>query len=329
MTVSRALKNQPEISTASRQRICALAREMGYRPHPYVSALMSGVAKNRQARADVCLAVLHFETYQKTLPHAYYRGVCTRAADLGYIAEPFHYDPSTVSPARLRSILMARGIRGIILMPAIEGFTSIDFDFSGFATAALGHTIVNPRLPRIASDIYNGVFDGLTELIARGHSRIGLVNSEYVNRLARFLYSAAITAYRDHAATPGVHLVEHCLAAPIDSGASLEKLSRWIIAEKLDAVVCPLFGFDLHGILQNLGFSIPKDFSYLNLLDHPDPEVSQLNHMGELMGSKAVDVVTAMINRNEFQTPEYPQTVGTPSRWHEGTTTPDRRPLQV
>ncbi len=325
MTVSRALKNHPHVSAAVRDRITQLASKLGYRTHPYVSALMSGLTQTRKAESAVNLAVFHFDELALTLGHSYYIGVSERARELGYRADPFAYDPSQANPARLRSILTARGIRGIIIMPAPAGLTSLDFDFSGFATATIGHTIVDPPLPRVASDIYSGTIDALNELVRRGYTRIGMISTDYVDRLANFLYSAAMATCRDHIHL-GTYIVEYTIRDPIGSPASLEHMKQWILAEKLEVVVCPNFDLPLYDILKDLGFDIPGQLSYLHLIDYSDHNVSrhvnQLEHLGEFIGAKAVDVVTAMINRNEFNAPVHPPVVGIRTQWREGQTAP-------
>jgi len=323
MTVSRALKDNPRISAATRKRIRRVAEDLGYAPHPYVSALMSGLRRTRLEEPKVNLAVFYFGERAGIVKHTFYQGIVARAQSIGYAVESVRYDDPATTPARLRDILLSRGIRGIVLMPAPDGFASIDFNFDGFAAATLGHTIVHPPLPRVANDTYSVAFRTLDELRDRGYRRIGLIINDYVNRLARFLYSAAILAYRAHVA-PQLHLVEHIMADPAGEPASMNKLIRWIRTEKLDAVICPLFGIPIYELLIKNGIRIPQDVAYIHLLDYPDPDVTSMRQMGRMMGGKAVDLVIAMINRNEFTPPQYPQVVGTLNQWHEGRTAPPR-----
>lgn len=325
MTVSRALKDNPRISAATRQRIQKLAKELGYKTHPYISALMSDLSRTQHISTRVNLAVLHYDKPEKTKRHEYYQGIVRRAQETGYSISLFHYDPINVPPDRLRSILRSRGIRGIIIMPALAGSTSVDFDFRGFAAVTLGHTIISPPLPRVASDIYGSSFQALDELVARGYRRIGLVITASVNRLGSFLYSASIQTYGSYV-RPELHLAEHTLAEPAQSPASLRKMKRWIIDQKLDAVICPEFDVLLYDILIRQGFRIPQDLGYLHLLNYPNPRVSSLSQQGLLMGAKAVDLVVATINRNEFEPPTSPQTLTILTRWEDGETTPHRRP---
>ncbi|MGE9290169.1 MAG: LacI family DNA-binding transcriptional regulator, partial [Puniceicoccales bacterium] len=47
MTVSRCLKNDLRQSESTRKRVQRIAKELGYTPHPYLSALMSNLAQTR------------------------------------------------------------------------------------------------------------------------------------------------------------------------------------------------------------------------------------------------------------------------------------------
>jgi len=75
MTVSRAINNHPEISTATRERILAAARKMNYRPNQFARALMT----NQSYLIGIVVP---------DLMHSYFaeicRGVETHARPAGY-----------------------------------------------------------------------------------------------------------------------------------------------------------------------------------------------------------------------------------------------------
>lgn len=319
MTVSRALKNHPRLAEATKRRIRDLARRMGYRPHPYVSALMARIAKGDASERPVNLAVIHFGPEAGTRDHFYFRGLAARADALGYGVEMFPYRPEAVSPRQLRKTLVARGHRGIVLMPAAEGFFSMDFDFSGFAVAAIGHSIVHPPLPRVGNDIHAGMFRALDELKARGYRRAGLINSRHVTQLSRFLYSGALTAYRGYDGGE-MDLREFHPDPPLDSARSRKKIAQWVRATKRDVILSASFDFALHEDLRESGFSIPDSLGYLHLLDHPNRRITSLSPRSEFAGAKAVDVVVASIHRNEFNPSEHPYLLGIEPGWHPGRT---------
>src|SRR5712672_334593 len=56
MAVSLALRNSPKISAATAERIRRLAEELGYRPNPMVSALMTQLRHSRDMKKPSVLA---------------------------------------------------------------------------------------------------------------------------------------------------------------------------------------------------------------------------------------------------------------------------------
>jgi len=321
MTVSRALRNHPRQSAATRERIQKIARELGYRPHPYVSALMSDLSRLRRNPDVVNLAVLHFDSEEKVRTHSYYKGIVRRANALGYIPEPFAYPPSPAGLARLRKVLIARGIRGMILMPANDGFTSLDFDFHGFAVVAMGLSIVAPTLPKAAHDICGTTSTALKTLTESGHRRIGMISTPHVNELSAYLYVAGLKAFR-RATHPRFHLVDLELRHSIDSRRGRDIMTRWIAREKLDAVVSPIFGCRLCHILQEEGVEIPQRLGYLHLTEYPGPDVSYFDHESGIIAEMAVNAVVGMISRNEYHPEVHPYTISVAAKLQEGASLP-------
>ena len=93
MTVSRALRNDPHVRSAVRERVCAMALAAGYAGNPFVSAWMAEMrrARRRTLRcglAWICgpLSPAAWETRPEL--SGYLRGARERAAALGYALDP-------------------------------------------------------------------------------------------------------------------------------------------------------------------------------------------------------------------------------------------------
>ncbi|MGE9290165.1 MAG: LacI family DNA-binding transcriptional regulator, partial [Puniceicoccales bacterium] len=314
MTVSRALKDHPKQSAETNRRIQRIARSMGYHIHPYLSVLMGQRARAGSTSDAIKLAVFYFDTEERARRHQYFRGVEERAFQLGYQVELFPYEPVKISEERLRKILQTRGIRGIILMPSKKGFAKLDFNFEGFAAAALGHTIIQPALPRVGSNPQASIFESLNDLVGLGYSRIGLVNTRHVNQLSRYLYSGAFHAYRQHLGRQ-LHLSELSLATGHESKES-PRIERWIRKEKLDAIISSSFDIDIPAILtRELQIQIPESLGYIHLLEYPDPNIRQNGFHQSRMGIKAADLVVSAINHNDFSPTTFPYVVATDPEW--------------
>jgi DNA-binding LacI/PurR family transcriptional regulator len=325
MTVSRALKNHPKQSRATNKRIRELARQMGWKPNPLVSALMGQRVRQHGTRSSANLAILDPRSDDPAANADYIRGAKQRAADHGYALDFFSYQPSQISPAKLRTILEARGIRGLILMPLPVGVDQVDFDFAGFAASTIGFSVQSPVLPRVANDTQSAVFDSLHRLEHLGYTRVGLIMARDANRRTLYLTSGARTAYQSFLAR-SLKISELILPNEKFDVSQQEKIVAWIARHRIDVVISS--AGDLYEKIIQPRLT-PDQVAYLHLHRHSMPHVSSMDQMRAYQGSKAVDLITAMIQRNESLPVEFPQTTLTPSVWREGETTPARVPVSA
>jgi LacI family transcriptional regulator len=93
-TISLAFRQHPSLPVETRKRLLALAEEMGYRPNPLVSALMTELRGKRSEKQHEIIA--YVTTYPADNPWRRYpslremfAGAQARAAKLGFAAQEF------------------------------------------------------------------------------------------------------------------------------------------------------------------------------------------------------------------------------------------------
>src|ERR1051325_9577821 len=93
-TVWLALRNDPRVQEATRERIQALAKEAGYHPSALVSTMLSQVRRRKPAKERVAIAWLSSlppplkqSAQQQPLMGEIFAGACQRAEELGYRIE--------------------------------------------------------------------------------------------------------------------------------------------------------------------------------------------------------------------------------------------------
>lgn len=325
MTVSRALNGAPAKRTAARQRIRELAESMGWKPNPLVSALMSQRVRRHGPRVTANLAILDPRSDDPAANNEHIRGCFERAARLGYHAEVFPYSPAGIPPARLREILIARGMRGIVVMPLPVGLHELEFDFDGFAAVTIGYSLLSPVLPRVANDTQNNVHTALRHYEERGYTRVGLIMSDDANRRMLCQYSSAADTY-DRFFSQTLRVSQLILPDEEFSPRRIKEILRWVRAHRLQGILSS--AQHLHRSLIETGVRIPGDFSYIHLHRILDGQTC-INQLRGFIGQKAVDLATAMIQRNEAHPIEHPQIILTPSVLIDGDTVPGRRRPQV
>lgn len=180
MTVSLALRNHSRVSIETRERIRMLAKKMGYRPNPLVSALMARRGAGRAMRDASVLAfiITHPEPWvyegRNTWLGEIHLGALERAEALGFRMGRFLLDGEKMTSSRLRNILRARGIRGVVLAPLSEPIRPLAFDWAPFSCAAIGYSYRESELHRAAQDQFGIIRQAVRRLSSLGYERIGL-----------------------------------------------------------------------------------------------------------------------------------------------------------
>lgn len=332
-TASRALRNDPRQSPSTRQRVQLLARQLGYRPHPMVTALMTQIRGRRRAQFRGTLAVLdswpkrHGWEPQGMIP-LFLEGVHQRAAALGYGLDDFWMHQPGLTPERAEKVLRSRGVLGLVVgsFPFDRIHHTLKLDLSQFAVATMGYSLKTPDLHRACINHYGSVALALNNMRQRGYRRIGFCMTERLAYRANGMLTAGYLTWQQ--ADPAEDRIPHLL---LPDNASEEKhhalFAKWLQRYCPDAVLgyySPFLSW-----LKPLGLRAPEDIGLAVLgqdLASPAERVRgqrlvsgvDLNWRG--VGAATVDLVVEQINRNELGIPEMPRLTLVPGRWYEGET---------
>lgn len=310
-TVSLALRKHRSIPPATQERIRAIAEELGYRPNPMVSALMAQRKKGAMPDEGGMLAFLtaysHPDEWRRSENYSMvFREMELRAFQLGYRIEPFWLRDEKITPERARKILLSRGIRAVIVCPLPETRTTLDFDFSGFAAVALGHTLHSPQLDSIAVDYHTMMQLALENLSSLGCKRIGFAITTTTDQRVNHLSVGAYLAWR----------LDHPLQAlmPLRHPQwKEEELSRWVQEKQLDALITASRGE--YRFAKNCLASLPNPPRVISLdTSHASRDEGIVQNL-KAEAVAAIDLVTSRAEHGEFGAPESPRTILVPGYW--------------
>lgn len=322
-TVSMAFKGHPNIPAETRERILKIAAALGYEPDPMLSALAAYRNRRRPATFHGTLAWLvntayGFDWRDRTLrPHFsdYHDGATERARRYGFRIEIFDFNTPGMTPARIASILRARGIQGILLCPQPRPDTNLEFPWQDFSAVTFGYSLATPRLHTVSATQYRAMRHTVHQLRRLGYRRIGLaldgdhdLRTDH-NYLAGYLVEEHLAGGPRGAALPA-------LTSPYpDHGA----VTRWLRAHRPDAVVTGNYHF--LDVLRSLGKRVPEDLGVAcPLLPSADTELAGVIENSPEIGSVAVDFLIGMIHRQERGVPKSPQRIHVEGRWLAGRT---------
>ena len=312
-TVSLALRNDYRLKPETRERIQAVAAEMGYRRNPTIAQLMTQLRAGQQKHFQSNIAVLNFG-HRKSLEAKIWQGAQDRAKALGYGLELFHTRNTT--PQRLEQILVTRGIRGVILA-SLWGVTRIPDEYtciwSRFACCCIGIHPNNPDLHFVNDDNYLTSVNAVQKLAQLGFSRIGLAMHAGINIETEYRFVGGYLAA--HVANPKLKRLPVLLIDPTDR----DKFLSWYRRVRPEVVIC--IQEEILEWLTEAGCQVPQTVSLAHLdLDATSGGWAGMRQDRMARGSSAVDVVVSQINHNEMGPPASQLAMLRESAWESGAT---------
>lgn len=234
--VSLALKNSPEVSQETRRRVQKLARQMGYKADPMLSALSSYRMKVRPASFHATLAFINrFESpaqyHINPNYESYLLGARERAEAMGYKVEELDLTTLGGWPG-VQRVLRARNCPGILLGPldreeSLEGV----MDFSPYAVVVFGFSVAQPRFHVVTHAQVESVRLAMRELRRLGLRRIGMISVYEHVKASNFLAGYLL----DQELVPSDERIPPLRMAKPDLGNP--DLIRWLEKHQVEAVL--------------------------------------------------------------------------------------------
>lgn len=315
MSVSRALRGDPKCGPELRVRIQQVAQRLGYRPSPFVSALLTQVRRRRTSGYEATIAILdagrRAGDYRRSATlRGFVDGARTQAERAGFHVDEFHAGANLRQLAAVLRQIRARGIPGLLLPPFPRAHTRIEVDLSGLALATIGRSLEYPVLHKASSDHFHGATLALRQLQASGARRIGLILDTANHERTERLWHAAYLAYCAHEAPGSARAIPALFIdwSPEDwegRRRHFQSILDWCRRHRVDGVV------SLHAwLLEPLqGAGIDPE-RYADLDYSQDKGLTQgVDQQPEVIGAAAMDLVTAQVLRNESGSPVNPKTL--------------------
>ncbi|MBC2603493.1 LacI family DNA-binding transcriptional regulator [Puniceicoccus vermicola] len=318
-TVSLALRNHPRIPEKTRLAIQSLAAKMGYTTNPYVQSLLSQVRRGKVRPQQAGLALV--SNYEKPeqwrqMPNNRLAvlGAFQRAAELGYSLEEFSLRSEGMNFDRLRRILLARGIRGVLIAPTPEDRLDLSMNIDPFAVVSMGQSLLNREISMVSHYHGHSMRTLIEELEARGYQKIGCSIDSGINQRIEEAWSAQYFQYQSK--LPRTDQIPINLRPP---DCSSEDFRSYLKKNRLDAIITDQDNY-YEELPENL-LQRPDLFGFGCLAIHPDKTtIGGIRQNNQMAGFRSVELLVQLINNGVFGVPDSPQTVFTPGQWEEGKT---------
>jgi DNA-binding LacI/PurR family transcriptional regulator len=320
MTVSRALRQQGNVSPETQARIRQIADELGYRPHPLVSALMSYRRAAKPAQSHSSLAfITSFRTRDgwrnRKIYQEFFQGAAEAADRHGYRLEEFWLREPGMSAQRLSRILFNRNISGVIIAPLPVSQGHLRLDWEKFSAVTFSYTLARPLLHRVANHQFRSMRLAMRQLRRLGYQRIGLAMPASLDArighqwMGAFLMEQRRSPAKDHVAP--------CLLE--DRHWNEANFREWFLRHKPDVIVTQQV--KILDWLDNLGKKVPGQigFAHLNCPD-ASGRYAGIYQNSVVIGRVGVDFLVSMIQRNERGVPALAHTLLVEGSWVDGAT---------
>jgi len=321
-TVSMSLAHSPRIPVATRQRIQRLARQLGYRPNPYVATLMRSRRLGRAHADRPIIALINCydtltgwrETDSATVRQML-TGAIECAQDRGYRVEEFWLHQDGMTAGRFSEMLFTRSIQGVLLGPLAIGASIPKLTWDYFAPVRLGVPLPDSTLTSVCNDHFSSCIQVIRSCRHLGYLRPGLVLLEA--HLTRFQGRWDGGLMVTERLLPGTEPVKPLL---LKTWTDFAPLKGWLQQERPDVIITPTPGA-VQNHLRGLGCQVPQDLGLASLacaqLGDPTSGIFQNGH---LIGATGIDMVIGLLERNERGLPTQTRTVMIEGVWNPGKT---------
>ncbi len=317
MTVSLALRDHPRISRETKAKILRVSKQLGYRPNPLVSTLMTHIRSTKPVNYQSNLAFFCYRRVWQLhwVQRSLFEGIKQRAEELGFFIDTFWLDDTEANPRSLTKVLRSRNIQGVIVAPLPETRAFEELDWQEWSAAAIGNTILKPRINCATHHQYHGMSLMFETLWAKGYRRIGLALDCFVDDKVDRTWSSCMAGWQLRLASKD--------RVPIFLGEMKPaRVTQWLKKSRPEVVI----GLDsVLDALQKEGWRIPQEIAFAHLSlpsTFSKRKLSGLDQNWGLAGAAAVDSVVAQIHRNERGIPDFPKTLMVEGRWIDGETAP-------
>ncbi|MEM6821986.1 MAG: LacI family DNA-binding transcriptional regulator [Verrucomicrobiota bacterium] len=317
--MSKALRDLPDISPETRERLKKLAADMGYRPDPALSALAAYKKRNYVHQFNSTLGFVSTEdTQTKLLKNTMQQGrfelLETQAQRLGYKIQPIAIGLDKKKHRQIGRTLFHQGIRGLILPPSPLSLNDYGLRWADFAAVTLFRHPTQPFFHAVTVNQQHVMQQVAGQIHAQGYHRPAVLIPEITYRQTGSSWLDAFS-FAHQQREGGSLIPPHIL---IDGKE--HKIVPWIKKYKIDVIIGVGRGVLIDSVSKN-GLSVPKHIGFVVTdIDESDRRSSGLTRSREQLFRLAIDVLNGMLQRGETGKQKLPFSIQIEAQWQPGKT---------
>lgn len=318
MTVSRALNGGRGVSSATRRRLQALAKRLGYRRDTLAALLASKRSERRVAFREYIALVIshqHDEVKQSWTFSGFISGVEARAAELGYYVCPLWILDPAMTARRFADFLHTRNIRGGVIIP--ENFRTLpprhQRAMRNLAWAAMGGVPRDPGYHFACNDHFATAARATNRVVSLGYRRPGFAILRRIDERGDRRFRGGFQSVQSE--LPTKERVPVCQISEFEPGPFV----AWYRRYKPDVIITHNRRIAVADWLAPLGLRVPRDLGWVSLDVQPgDHQVAGIDQRSAIIGAAALDLVHGQLQRGEYGEPAVQKGVLIEGVWQDG-----------
>lgn len=297
-TVSRALKDNPDISIKTREAVKHLAALLGYRPNRIALNL-----KNSKTNT-IGLIIPEVE-------HYFFSSIINGIEEIAY-ENNYYVMVFQSNESYMREVLNVQALASNRVDGVLASFSKETHNFSHFSQLidyeiplVFFDRVVNDlHADTVVSDDFHGAYSSVEHLIKRGCKNIALYSSPRHLLISKGRHDGYKKALEDNGLQYNTNLVYSC-----DTFEDAVKISRSILKKqnRPDGVfaVNDLTAIGVMKIAKELGIQIPEELKIAGFENSKtsqvvEPELTTVDQFGFDLGKKATMLLLKRINEQDF-----------------------------
>lgn len=337
-TVSMALRAHPSIPPATRERILAEARRIGYVRDPLLDAfnfhrLRKLAAKQSPSIAFVVDANASAYFFGGSYHPLVYEGVRAVAEAQHLTVEIFPLGTREMTTSRLNTIIASRGISGVLLSTFTPATRSIELDWGHYSAVKIESHHLLPQLDVVSSDQCQAARLCMRKLRELGYRRIGLATALDDESRLQDNFSSGVLV--EQGELPEGECVPPLLFNRADIASVAARVVEWIKEHSIDAVMSNWHelitlsrGEGESTCISTTALRVPEDVAFASL-DVPadSTQIAGIVQNHRLVGMRAMEQLSILVKTYHRGAPENPSATYVPGYWRDGPTVPRKTPL--
>ena len=298
-TVSRALKNHPDIKESTKKAVYDLAEQLDYEPNQLAFQLLN----RRSNTIGVVVPKISYALYLQAIP-----GMAEIAEKNGYQLLICQTDDNHEKEVRQIQTLLSSRTSGIVLSPSANN-TSVEHllkvQRKNVPLVLFNRDCEEIICSKVIIDNQKAAYEAVSVLLSRGRKRIAYLGGPNHLQISQNRLNGYRKAHEDFGIVMDNELVKIISQEKEDMITAINDLFDSNI--KLDAIVAYSDQIAQWALVlaRQKGLKIPEDLAIIGFYDEPvnellDPPLSSVSQPAYEMGVKALELIFKELNSTRF-----------------------------